>query len=98
MMVGECGINLSDDGRTEIAWVELVDDETGQLRTRASVAVSRQPIPHTEDEERVFSSDDVSVELFALDEGEETTYKVSQKLLEETNAVEVLRRVCRKED
>ncbi|WP_139209235.1 hypothetical protein [Aquisalimonas asiatica] len=96
----DCGIepNPSDGGRTETAWVKLVDDETGTLWAMASVQVYERPIPYTDHEERIFSEDDVSIELFEVEDSETVPPRIVEKLLEDTNAVEILRHVCREAD
>ena len=95
---GGIEFNPFDSGKTETAWVDIVDDETETLRARVSVQVHRQPIPHTDSEERVFSENDVSVELFDVNKDEEVPEEIIEKLLDETDALQHLRGICSAED
>jgi len=95
---GGIEFNAHDSGKTETAWVDIVDDETESLRARVSVQVNKQPIPHTEDEQRILSESNVSVELFDADSGDDVSDEVSEKLLDETDAVQHLQRICSDKD
>ena len=89
--------NPFDNGKTETAWVDIVDDETETLRARVSVQVHKQTIPHTDSEERFFSKDNVSIQLFDVDD-DEIPEDILEKLLDETGALEHLRDICSAED
>ena len=83
-----CGIeaNAFDSGKTYTAWVELVDDESGNLRAIASVHV------RANGDQRFFSDKDIVVTLSELD-GEIAPLDVTNKLLGETRAADILRQV-----
>lgn len=90
--------NGFDGGKTETAWVDIVDDETESIRAHVYVQVHRQPIPHTESEERTFKEDHVSLNPLDLDKGESLPTKTVEQLLDDTDAVEYLRHICSERD
>lgn len=91
-------MNPCDSGKTETAWVEIIDDETESISARVTVQVHKQAIPHTESEKRIFSEEDLTIELLNLDEGAVVSSEIIQKLLDETDAVKHLHRICFNED
>jgi hypothetical protein len=91
--VYSCGIeaNSFDSGKTDTAWVELVDDESGELRAFASVQVQ------TNGDQRFFPDKEIVVNLSEPD-GKRAPLCVTDKLLGETRAADILRQVCHEED
>lgn len=90
--------NGFDGGKTETAWVDIVDDETESIRARVQVQVHRQPIPHTESEERTFKEDDVLLDPLDVDTGESLSARTEEQLLDDTDAVKHLRSICSRRD
>ena len=88
----------SDNGMTEIASVQIFHDELEFIRARVSVPVTKEPIPHTEDEKRTFSKHDVDVELLYVDDGEEADEELTSDLLDDSGAIDELERLCSQED